>query len=119
MKKPKKKEEKYPIKISDWIVFLENESHFNIQIIFLISTVTIAAIIGIVQFQEDSIAMIIGTIILYLVFIYYFSVIKIKSRAVQELLDDIIEGKINNPKKIRERWINDVKPKQRKLRDKI
>lgn len=119
MKKPKKKEEKYPIKISDWIVFLENESHLNIQIIFLFSTVTIAALIGIVQFNVGPIATIIAGITLYILFMYYFSSIKIKSKPVQLLLDDIIEGKINNPKKIRKRWINDVKPKQRKLHERL
>jgi uncharacterized membrane protein YcaP (DUF421 family) len=114
----KKKEEKYLITVTDWIAFLDNETSKNITIIFILITLTIG-VIALIQSIDDTIASVILLIGTYAFFGYTYKYTKSKSKLAQELLDDIIEGRITNTNKIRDKWINEIKPKIRKIQKDI
>ena len=113
MTKKQSRTKPYPIKLSDWIVFLQNESNLNVNIITFASTIVIISMIGLLQLPNKSLSTFIGVIIL-LVFLYIvLFLLKKRSKGVGELLDDIIEGEITDPKVVRDKWINDLKKKKK------
>jgi len=104
---------KYPIKISDWLLFLENETNYNFRIMVFIATAILVATIGLYSLPEKSIWVFLAVPFILVAFYFLARKISRKSALIQKLIDDIIEGKITDPKKIREKWLTDIKPKIR------
>jgi hypothetical protein len=108
------KNENYPVTVTDWIAFLGSETSINITIIFILITLTVG-VIALIQSIGDTITSIILLIVTYVFFGFTYKYTKSKTKLAQELLDDIIEGKLTDSKMIRDKWIKEIKPKVRKI----
>ena len=104
----------YPIKLSDWIVFLQNESNLNTNIVTFASTIVIICMIGLLQLPDKTQSTVVAVLLLLGFLFIVLHLLKKRSKGVGELLDDIIEGEITDPKVVRDKWINELKIKQRK-----
>ncbi len=112
--KKKKQTTEYPIKISDWLSFLENETNISFNVFLFIATTIIVVTMMFASLADKTFEMFIGYAAMLVFFVLLIPILNKKSDFVQEIIEDIIEGNITDPEKIRDIWLKDIKPKLRK-----
>ena len=97
------KEKEYPISISNWINYLESNSHTNINLFILITTVTLAISLSVISYNVNSLAGIITLIvfgIFYIILFYYSNKASNRAKHYQKLSQRIMLGEITEPKEV-------------------
>ena len=106
-KKVEEQEEKpYPINVSDWITFLGNKSSTNVSLLVFAGSVSIIALITLYETIKD--LPLFFKIVVFL-FVYFIVIIVImymgnRTKPYQDLLEEIMEGRISNPINIRKKY---------------
>jgi len=103
----KKKKEKYPVTVSDWIVFLESNASSNISLYVLLGTILIALAITVVNFDKLDLDFIIYTVFLVIVMVIIIARLKHGSDRIklyQRLSQKIVLGEITDPEDIKEEY---------------
>ena len=102
------KQNKYPITISDWLVFLESNSQINLSIYVLIGGLIIALSISLSRkLTSIGTSSIISNIILGIFFILAMGIlvfISKRAKLYQKLSQKIMEGEFTKPEDIRQEY---------------
>ena len=108
----KRKVQRYPVKLSDWICFLSDIlGRYNNFIIYL-GTITIVGIIGlyeIYRYIEIPISKHFVVAIFVLLCLVIIFIETKKRNKIKQLLDDIMGGTISSPTEIKNIWADNLK----------
>lgn len=117
-----KKSEEYPIKLSDWIIYLEGLSSTNTSLLVFIGTVFIITIIGVAELYRIYSFPSLGTLaMIFTLTIFFFKVNK-KFQSItlpyQKLSEKIMLGKITQTKRVLEEYkrIKEERTKKRGMK---
>lgn len=110
MKEAKKMQENnYPVKLSDWIVFLGGISTRYISALVFVATAFIVAVFGIPEiYRATGISTLLTIVVAGILLIYFYALIRKvggEEKKIRNLLKEIMKGEITDPNAVRIRWL--------------